>query len=233
MFIIDTRSGRDQPLHGPGADEPSRTQLGHIQRDWLFAGLRGSQAKWRLLANSSILGRTWAPDIPKELHDALAWLKLIHASGIGPDADQWEGYPYERTQLIDHLARENTVVLSGDIHIGMALELQDDREPGKWIAPEFVTASLTSQNLDDKAGWGYRVKSPEVERQFVAALPNVLWTDMDSHGYMVADLTPDRMRIEWWFVETVLKRTPNERLGASAEVIAGSPEIVNYNFPTT
>jgi alkaline phosphatase D len=233
MFIIDTRSGRDEPVHGPGADDPNRTQLGQVQRDWLFAGLRGSSAKWRLLANSSILGRTWAPEIPKELHDGLAWLKLIHASGIGPDADQWEGYPYERSLLIDHLARENTVVLSGDIHIGMALELQDDRAPGKWIAPEFVTASLTSQNLDDKTGWGYRIKSPEVERQFVAALPNVLWTDMDSHGYMLADLTRDRFRTEWWFVDTVLERTRNERLGASAEVVSGSPDIVNYNFPTT
>ncbi len=233
MFVIDTRSGRDQPVHGPGADDPGRTQLGHTQRDWLFDGLRSSRAKWRLLANSSILGRTWAPDIPKAVHDGLAWLKLIHASGVGPDADQWEGYPYERTLLIDHLARENTVVLSGDIHIGMALELQDDREPGNWIAPEFVTASLTSQNLDDKTGWGYRIKSPDVERQFVAALPNVLWTDMDSHGYMVADLTRDRFRVEWWFVDTVLARTANERLGASAEVISGSPDIVNYNFPTT
>ncbi|MEP7360812.1 MAG: alkaline phosphatase D family protein [Chloroflexota bacterium] len=233
MFIIDTRSDRDQPVHGPGADDPKRSQLGHVQRDWLFDGLKASRAKWRLLANSSILGRTWAPDIPKELHDALAWLKLIHASGIGPDADQWEGYPYERTLLIDHLARENTVVLSGDIHIGMALQLQDERKRGKWIAPEFVTASLTSQNLDDKAGWGYRTKSPQVEREFVAALPNVLWTEMDSHGYLVADVTRDRLRVEWWFVDTVLERTANERLGASAEVTAGSPDIVNYNFPTT
>jgi phosphodiesterase/alkaline phosphatase D-like protein len=233
MFIIDTRTGRDQPVKGPAAADPSRTQLGQVQRDWLFDGLAKSRAKWRLLGNSSILGRTWAPGIPKELHDGLAWLKLINTSGEGPDADQWEGYPYERNLLIEHLARANTVVISGDIHIGTALQLQDDCFPGKWIAPEFVTPSLTSQNLDDKTGWGYRIKSPEVERQFVAALPNVLWTDMDSHGYMLADLTPDRFRIEWWFVDTVLERTTNERLGASAEVEAGSPEIVNYSFPTT
>jgi alkaline phosphatase D len=233
MFIIDTRSGRDQPVKGPRAADPTRTQLGHVQRDWLFDGMGGSQAKWRLLANSSILGRTWAPNIPKELHDGLAWLKLINTSGDGPDADQWEGYPYERDLVIEHLARENTVILSGDIHIGMALELERDSAPGKSIAPEFVTASLTSQNLDDKAGWGYRIKSPAVERQFLAALPNVLWCEMDSHGYMLADLTPDRFRIEWWFVDTILERTANERLAASAEVNAGSTQIVNYSFPTT
>ncbi|MEA2677768.1 MAG: alkaline phosphatase [Chloroflexota bacterium] len=232
MFIIDTRTGRDEPVKGPGAANPARTQLGHAQRDWLFAGLNGSKAKWRLLGNSSILGRTWAPNLPKELHDGLVWLKLINTKGDGPDADQWEGYPHERNLLIEHLARANTVVLSGDIHVGMALELERDGKPGESIAPEFVTASLTSQNLDDKAGWGYRTSSPAVERQFVATLPNVLWCDMDSHGYMVADLTPDRLRVEWWFVDTVLERTPNERLAASAEVNSGSTQIVNQSFPT-
>jgi hypothetical protein len=56
---------------------------------------------------------------------------------------------------------------------------------------------------------------------------------MDSHGYMVADLTPERLRMEWWFVDTVLERTHNEHLAASAEVHAGSPLIVNQSFPTT
>ncbi|HEY8135619.1 MAG TPA: alkaline phosphatase D family protein [Candidatus Limnocylindrales bacterium] len=233
MFVIDTRSLRDQPVHGPGAVAPARSQLGHAQRDWLFAGLQQSRAQWRLLANSSILGRTWAPNLPPELHEGLTYLKLIHKSGTGPDPDQWEGYPYERDLLIGHLARANTVVLSGDIHVGMALELERDEEPGKWVAPEFVTTSLTSQNLDDKTGWGYRTRSTEVERLFVSARPNVAWCDMDSHGYMVADLTPDRLRIEWWFVDTVLARSPNERLAAYAEVLPGSPEIVNYSFPTT
>ena len=96
-----------------------------------------------------------------------------------------------------------------------------------------MTASLTSQNLDDKMGWGYRTKSLAVERSCSRRGSNVRWCDMDSHGYMVVDLTPDRLRVEWWFVDTVLERTPNERLAASAEVLPGSPEIVNYSFPTT
>ncbi len=101
------------------------------------------------------------------------------------------------------------------------------------MAVEFVTASLTSQNLDDKTGWGYRIQSPIVEAELRKTLPNILWSDLDSHGYMVVDVTSERCRVEWWFVDTVLRRTPNERLGAWAEVRAGSPEIVNYNFPTT
>ena len=233
LFIIDTRTRRDQPVKGPEAASPERSQLGREQREWLFAGLRDSRARWRLLGNSSIIGHTWTPKIPKELRDGLVWLKLMRTDGEGPDADQWDGYPYERDLLLQRLAIPDTVVLSGDIHVAMALELERDGKPGEWVAPEFVTASLTSQNLDDKAGWGYRVRSPLVERELMAALPNILWCDMDSHGYMVADLTPERLRIEWWFVGTVLERTRTERLAASAEVQAGSPLIVNQSFPTT
>jgi len=50
---------------------------------------------------------------------------------------------------------------------------------------------------------------------------------------MVVDVRPERVRVEWWFVDTVLERSPNERLAAYAEVLPHSPEIVNYSFPTT
>jgi alkaline phosphatase D len=225
MFIIDTRTRRDQPVKGPGAADPERTQLGHEQREWLFAGLRDSRAKWRLLGNSSIIGHTWTPNIPKELRDGLVWLKLMRTDGEGPDADQWDGYPYERDLLLQRLAMPNTVVLSGDIHVAMALELERDGKPGEWVAPEFVTPSLTSQNLDDKTGWGYRIKSPLVERELMAALPNILWCDMDSHGYMVVDVTADRVEVEHWFVDGVLERTPGQRLGARWYVRPGSASI--------
>ena len=232
LMLIDTRSRRDQPVAGPAAADPARSQLGTAQRAWLFDRLRTTTAHWRLLGNGSILGHTWAPGLKPELRDGLVWLKLTNNEG-GPDADQWDGYPYERDLLLQHLAGGNTVVLSGDVHVGMALELERDSRPGEWIAPEFVTASLTSQNLDDKTGWGYRIKSPIVEQELREKLPNILWSDLDSHGYMVVDVTRERVRVEWWFVDTVLERTPNERLAASAEVAPGSPEIVNYSFPTT
>jgi alkaline phosphatase D len=232
MFIIDTRSRRDQPVKGDGMRDPGRSQLGAAQREWLFDGLRRSGARWRLLANSSILGHTWAPNMPEGLREGLTWLKLIGKDG-GPDVDQWDGYPAERDQLLQHLGGGNTVVLSGDIHCAVALELERDSAPGEWVAPEFVTASLTSQNLDDKTGWGYRIKSPAVEREMIAALPNILWCDLDSHGYMVADVTSERVRVEWWFVDGILARSPAERLAASAEVLPDSPLIVNQSFPTT
>ena len=121
------------------------------------------------------------------------------------------------------------MVLSGDIHVAMALQLERPNRPGDPLAAEFVTPSLTSQNLDDKAGWGYRTKSLDAERELMELLPNIRFADMDSHGYMVVDVTRERVRVEWWFVETVLERTAAQHLGAAFEVRAGSQSIVRVD----
>ncbi|MGI8929051.1 MAG: alkaline phosphatase D family protein [Candidatus Limnocylindrales bacterium] len=225
LFLIDTRSRRDQPMAGTGRSDPARTQLGAEQRDWLFAGLERSSGAWIILANSSVLGHTWAPGISEALRPGLRALKLIGPDG-GPDPDQWDGYPHERGQLLDRLDGRNAVVLSGDIHVAMALQLVRDDQPDRPVAVEFVTSSLTSQNLDDKTGWGYRTQSIAAEKKLMELLPNIRFCDMDSHGYMVVDVTTERLRAEWWFVDGVLERTPRERLGAAMEVHAGSHEIV-------
>jgi alkaline phosphatase D len=191
----------------------------------LFESLARSTPSWRLLANSSVLSHTWARGISDELHQGLRSLKLIAADG-GPDPDQWDGYPHERAALLDLLEGRDSIVLSGDVHVAMAIELRHSAKPNDPpLAAEFVTASLTSQNLDDKKGWGYRKGSLAVERELLEVLPSILWCDMDSHGYMVIDVTPERVVVEHWFVDGVLARTTTERLAASWVVKRGSSEI--------
>lgn len=225
LFLIDTRSRRDQPVSGSELNDAARSQLGAEQRQWLFDGLARSKSAWRLMANSSVLSRTWTPGIPADLRESLRLLKLVNADG-GPDPDQWDGYPVERNLLLDHLDGRNVIVLSGDVHVAMAIELEHEDRPGQPIATEFVTASLTSQNLDDKTGWGYRTRSIDVEKELVSLLSNILWCDMDSHGYMIVDVTRERVRVEFWFVDGILERTAKERLGGAMEVTSGSQRIV-------
>lgn len=211
--------------------DPSRSQLGHAQREWLFEELDRSTARWRLLGNGSVISQTWTPDISEHLRPGLRSLKLIAADG-GPDPDQWDGYPVEREQLLRRLAGRDVVVLSGDVHVGMAIELKHEARSAKpAVAAEFVTASLTSQNLDDKMGWGYRSGSLEVERELMAALPSIRWCDLDSHGYMVVDVTAERVQVEHWFVDEILQRTSGERLAARWQVRPGSPHIERVDDP--
>jgi alkaline phosphatase D len=122
----------------------------------------------------------------------------------------------------------DVVVLSGDVHVGLAMELTPAPfEPGgRPVAVEFVTNSLTSQNVDDKMGWAPRTQSIAVEEFLLEALPHLRWADLDSHGYVVVDVTPERVKGEWWLVDTVLKRTTGEHLGASWTVERGRPRLL-------
>ena len=230
LFLLDTRSRRDEPVSGRQMTDPGRTQLGHEQREWLLDGLDRSTAHWRILGNSSVLGQMWHDTLAGEAQRPLAVVKLIGPDGLGPDVDQWDGYPAERATLLEHLRDrpvKDVVVLSGDVHVGLAIELSPKPfDPdGEVVAVEFVTASLTSQNVDDKMHWAPRTRSLPIERDLLAALPHLRWVDLDSHGYVVVDVNRERVTGEWWFVETVLKRTDREHLGASWTVEHGRPGL--------
>jgi len=132
----------------------------------------------------------------------------------------------------------NVVLLSGDVHVGMAIELSlaaDDEA----IAVEFVNTSLTSQNLDDKMGWAPLTESLPLAQAYVAGMPHLRWVDFDNHGYNVVDVTPERVVVEWWAVDTVLRRTTGQRRVASWGVRNGEPrlltedELAAASSPTT
>jgi phosphodiesterase/alkaline phosphatase D-like protein len=231
LVVLDTRSRRDQPVAGDAMHDPSRSALGADQRAWLFDTLQDSTARWRLLANPSVLSTTWHPQLPDdaELATALLKLKLVDPAGSGAiDHDQWEGYPAERTELLDTLAGlDDVVVLSGDIHVGMANEVRRDPwaadDPA--VAVELITPSVTSQNLDDKLGYPAGGSRAVAER-FVDAFPHVRWADFDGHGYVLVDLDREQLRASWWCVDDVLRPVDGERCVARFTVKRGSAELV-------
>ena len=226
IFLLNTRTHRDQPVPPPQMHDAARSALGLDQRAWLFDEFDKSQTAWRVLGNPSVMATTWRESIAEDVKLALLKTKLIAADGLGPDHDQWDGYPAERARIF-RMFRDcrlgNIVLLSGDIHTCMVIEIAEnpfepDPQP---VAVEFINPSLTSQNLDDKMKWGYRTKSLEYERGIGQALPHIKWCDLDSHGYNIVDITPERLQVEYWMVDTVLERTTNEHLGAVWQVDSG------------
>jgi alkaline phosphatase D len=226
MVFIDTRSRRDGPGVGPPIDDPQRTQLQPEQRAWFLDALRASTKRWRIVANGSCMSEIWDEVIPQSSREGLIKLKMINPNGDGPDADQWDGYPAERDAIYQAMEEgpRNVVVLSGDVHVALANELKRTRDAAPH-AVEFVTTSLTSQNLDDKMGWEPRTRSVELEDAWIAVSPYTRWADLDSHGYVVVDVTPDSVTGEWWFVDTVLKPTGVEASGARWAVRHGAARL--------
>jgi alkaline phosphatase D len=232
LFLIDTRSMRDDPERPGAVADPAHSQLGPDQGPWLLHGLRESNAHWRLLGNGSCMTHLWKEGLPEESKPGILALKLTNPDFTGPDPDQWDGYPAERDRILQWLEDDgqgNAVVLSGDVHVGLASELfrnpfQED--PGEPVAVELVTTSLTSQNVDDKKGWPADTQTVPMEEAFVEAMPHVRYTDWDGHGYVLVDMDRERLRAEWWYVDEVIRPSDGEHMDAAFEVSHGIPRLV-------
>jgi alkaline phosphatase D len=237
MFLVDTRTRRDEPQPEPVMSNPDRSALGPEQRKWLFDELAASRAQWRLVANPSVMGQTWNPVLPDDVRAGLRKVKLLADDMQGPDFDQWDGYPAERDALFVHMidnAMNNVVVLSGDVHVSLALELH--RHPfdatDRPFGVEFVTPSLTSQNLDDKMGWPrHSADSQAIEQRAIEFLPHWQWVDLDSHGYVIVDVTRERVTAEWWHLDTVLEPSPREERAAVFSAVRGMCRLERIDVP--
>jgi alkaline phosphatase D len=213
VFMLDTRLyDRDRfatdagdPIYG----SPDHRLIGPVQMDWLLSGLEQSPARWKVLGNQVMMGNFQALD------DA----PLIF--------ENWMGYPAERNQLYDHLENNNinnAVVLTGDFHISMALNLpRDPRDPGSYdpetgagsLGVEFVVPSVTGANFDEGETFGFESVA---QASLLLGLGNrhVKWNELEGHGYVLLDLSSERAQAEFWHMEDI--RDPANR-GESAVAV--------------
>jgi alkaline phosphatase D len=69
---------------------------------------------------------------------------------------------------------------------------------------------VTSENLDEEMHTQPRTQSVDLERQVVDDNPHVRWVELDSHGYILVDVSSDRIQGDWYFVDTLRRRSDNE-----------------------
>jgi alkaline phosphatase D len=232
LLMLDGRTNRDAPTQGPDMDAPGRSVLGEEERRWLLDELEGSNATWRLIGNDVMVGQVFTSFLPEELGNPLSEVGILTKREHGPEPDQWDGYTAERDELLRFLEEReipNVVFLSGDVHTAWAVELKrrpedPDERPA---AVEIVTASVTTENLDDELGAEPETRTEDVERAVIEENPHVRWVNLDAHGYVHVDVRPDRLRAEWWFVPETRRRVEGERRGAAFEVRAGEPRLVD------
>jgi alkaline phosphatase D len=193
--------------------DPSATMLGTTQESWLAHQLKTNarNATWQLVGMGTILGRTVMPA------QAVDWLRAgssestIHnfrnsiraaKAGLPMWMDRWDGYPAGRTRLLRaaQAADADLVMLSGDSHNAWAYALRED---GKPAGVEFAGQSVTSIGMEGSCGADPRV----VAEGFIAANPELKWADTSRRGYMMIEVTPQRVTGEWQFLKTVLERT--------------------------
>lgn len=199
LIMLDSRlEGREVQAGTTGTvvNDTNRTMLGHEQLDWYKQQLSASTAKWKLIGNQVM----FAP------------LKVF---GSALNQDQWDGYPEERNKIIRHISSNNinnVVLLTGDIHTSWANDVPHPDQTynsstgAGSAAVEYVCTSVTS---------GSFINFTVPANIITTVIPHVKYADLSKRGYLLFDVTSQRVQGDWLYVNTIGSRTFTTSVGAS------------------
>ena len=181
----------------PETFDDTRTMIGDEQEQWLLDQLAGHTATWSVIAQQTIFG------------DATL-------GGAVLNYDQWDGYPADRTRIVDALdPARNTIVLTGDIHFaGVGTIRQGERVTGTAVGVEFVATSISSGGNVDPA-----------ITDVVKSIPDILDVELAHRGYILHTVTPDEWLAEYRMVDTVKVPDASMLVHATYRVAAGDNTV--------
>lgn len=206
--------------------DTGRQLLGADQEAWLASTLRSTPARWKLIGQGVMFGQLKLAGLPE----------FTLGGGVYVNPDQWDGYPAARQRVFDILAGDarnagidNVVVLTGDIHCAWSMDLSPDPSnplpllggynalSGKGSrAVEFVATSVTSPGLDQLAPLTATLR---------VLNPHIKYSNLKQRGYLLLDVTPERVVGEHWFVQTVAQSSTVETLGAAYQTRSGANHL--------
>lgn len=205
IMLLDTRlTGRSEQVSWSSSqlNNSNRTMLGIPQKNWFLNELSNSIATYKLVAQQVMMSP-------------------LTAFGVPVNMDQWDGYPAERSQILNHVfynAIQNFVVLTGDIHTSWATEIPIGASR---VGVEFVTPSVTSPGMDLGAGVGSSV--------IMAANGHIKWVNLDKKGYMIVDVNKNRVQSDWYFVNTIDTENPAATWAKSYYANEGTTQLHSTN----
>jgi alkaline phosphatase D len=184
LIMLDTRlHGRDVQSGTTGAAVTASTRqlLGTDQFSWLGNRLDSSTTRWKILTQQVM----FAP------------LKIL---GTAVNEDQWDGYPAERTRVMNHILNNNisdVVVITGDIHSSWANDIPtasyNSSTGGGSAGVEFVGPSVTSPGANIPGG----------ATAIQLSNSHIKYTDLSQHGFYILDVNNNRTQCDWFYVTTI------------------------------
>jgi alkaline phosphatase D len=230
LSMLDLRTYRSERVDAddPAIDDPDHTITGAPQLDWLTANLSATPTRWKLIGNPVMIAPVVLP--PRPAVEEYALSQTVSFEPLRPSAtntDEWDGYAADRQRLLDHIADEkidDVVFLSGDVHTAWANEVP--RGPGKpSVATEFVTSSITSNNVDDFIGAPPRTVSLALEGVIQTQNPHVRFVNLDDHGYCVLEVTAARVHMDWYAISDRRDRHATRRRLTAWTVESGTARV--------
>jgi alkaline phosphatase D len=240
--LLDLRSFRSAEGgfgEGGDVDDPSRTITGRPQMDWLKSVLAQSDTTWRLIGNSVMISPVAFLALPAYLLGPIAKLLGMPAEGFAVNTDQWDGYTADRRELLGFLranAIGNTVFLTGDIHSHWACDVPYEAATypdSGTVATEFVVTSVTSDNIDDVLNVPPQTVSLVAVAAIESSNEHVKWIDLDSHGFGVLDVTPQRVQMDYYTVSDRTRPDATASWERSYQTVSGSQKVARVSSPVT
>lgn len=199
LNMVDTRiEARSQQGGDAEAQDPNRTLFGDTQFNWLKDNLTNSTQTWKVMGNQVM----FAP------------LEIL---GTPLNYDQWDGYAYERNQLLTFLDNNdirNFLVLTGDIHTSWVNDIPmgnyDKATCTGSAGVEFVVTSVTSAAFP---------ASPTLGTEAVKAMnPHMNYIELAKKGYAVLDLNQIRAQFDFYYVSDVEDPQATQSFGVGYRV---------------
>jgi alkaline phosphatase D len=204
IHVLDERQDSDvAPCRDAGAaadygDCPARlgedrTRLGAAQEAWLAESLATGGTTWNLIGNPVVLAGVDAGA------DAPAYY-----------LDTWDGFPDARRRLIAQLATaDNPVVLTGDYHAGMVLDvhLEPFDQTSAVVAPEFMAPAISSPLFPADVS----ARTPQLRQQ------------LNEHGYLTVEVEPERLVARFRVLDDVQQADSPIQTASTWQVTLGAP----------
>jgi alkaline phosphatase D len=213
--------------------DSNRTLLGSDQLNWMREQLSQSSAQWQVLGQQVLMARYHlpapimealdpgiSPDNPQLAAGTAAVLAAVTAKQTAPqdrtpeqeallasaipyNLDAWDGYEFERDELLAFAQQlgSKLVVLAGDTHNAWTSQLTTP--DGAIAGVEFGGTSVSSPGLDTVLGQGSAAAfSPLVS----TLVDDLVWANLVGRGYMHVAFTRDTVTASHRFITTVLSR---------------------------
>ena len=216
IAMLDTRSSRSAQVESTdiaGLSRASRRMMGIAQEQWLYNTVRAGAsagATWSLIGQQVLFSPLTPPGRFVQLPDS------------------WDGYQAERARVRDFFGTtKNIVVLGGDMHSSWAFEVP----PNPWsgyradtgagsVAVEFIAPAISS------AGFFTEEQTRTIVPGMLATLPHLKYLEGRARGYLLLDLSMERLQASFHYAPDVTRRSSAMVLGASFVVAAGTSHLV-------
>ena len=181
--------------------EAPRTLLGDKQKQWLLRTFKNSPANWKIWGTQLMLmSLRTTPAVGGQ-------------SGNAAQVDAWDGYQFERKQIIDYLHRQRGAEHRRDHgrhpHVLRRDGLQHRRRARAAPAfPEFVGGSATSTGIPEATGL------PDSLLDDLAGFnPHIDFYDFRKRGYGLVEATPTALTCELKSVDAKIAGSPAGHAG--------------------